>query len=267
MKIYEIEGYIKGKYQYVKDDLKVRDQKQKVSMLSPNVSYPQEFIKEFLGIDVGERLIEGTAYDLIKTGIDYGVISKEAITIKEFDYFKKGDTVHFKYIPVCYSDDELYIFTSEDLPNASVDNGCDYLYWEDFVDNFLMKPVFSSLEERIDSILKESIEKFPNTRDEEQLRAHYFHGCEYIIRALKLANVNNIFLDLRWFERELEEVRSLIDFTRDWLTVSLFPNSILTPVEAFKTVVKGGKVKDEEGRIYTEKDDINWRGKLYEEVC
>lgn len=258
MKLHKVERYINGDVDIDMTDLVVRDQKQKITALEPEKEYPLEFAKEFLGLDAGESLIENEKeyYDsfypckLIEEGIDYGVLLPEAIVVKNFEYGKVGDTIYFREVPVCFSEPELNLFTEKELRGYRYDDGEGHSCWGEYVDCFVMRSA-PTLAKRIEETLKERVKEFPDTRDPEKLRYHYLTVRQYLVRALKIANANGILLNLEWFDKQLDEIKPLIDFTKEWTILSLDPESVLTFSEALKVLMNGGSVKDEKGTIYT----------------
>lgn len=249
MKMYKIEDYINGSH--FPANLIIEDRNRELPVLSPRRQYPPKFVRDFLGvyipIEYGQSGIN--ARDLIEEGLCNEVLQLEATVIDDFYKFKKGDTVYFRKS----SDPSLKFlaFSQEELSQ-----GAGYSSWEKDVDKFVMKA--APLSDIITMYLKWIFRLSHLDIDDREEHYNYVRGN--LIRGLKLAEANNIFLDLEWFEKELETD----DLIKDWTLTRISLNDILTYPEAIKVIKSGGSVKDESGMIYTDVNQLEIDDRFYE---
>lgn len=216
MKVYNIEDYIEFGY-HAEDDLKVRDQEQKIEVVNYDKIYTPQFILDLLGKDVGELFVKSNGicdeiYDkddtirqAIEFGFDYRVLSTKATVIVESFDLKPGDEVSFQKSDNFYS-----------INWGREDKKIEY-DWENSLDHFRLRPGLT-LKERVESLL-DPIKNLPHDLFRSEILQHqwYCYVRGKMLRGLKFCLVNGI--GLRIFE-EFEEKLDL-KFKKDWIITSL----------------------------------------------
>lgn len=216
MKVYNVEDYIEFGY-HAEDDLKVRDQEQKIEVVNYDRIYTPQFILDLLGKDVGELFVKinGIRYeiydknDIIRRAIEFGfyyrVLSTKATVIIESFDLKPGDEVSFQKGDNFYS-----------INWGRKDKKIEY-DWENSLDHFRLRPGLT-LKERVEDLL-DPIKNLPYGpfRSEKFQQQWYCYVREKMLRGLKFCLVNGI--ELRIFE-EFEE-RLDLKFKKDWIITSL----------------------------------------------